>query len=108
MKDLKCYLCGNSKLVALKVNDEARGVEVELICTDCGYVVYHLTGRVEIDTVQTIPPKKYLKPIKDVPTLNKLKRAEERIEAMSKYQDELHQIIRDLKAKAKNEEDLLK
>jgi len=105
MKDLKCYLCGNAKLVAIKFNAES-GESLDLVCMDCGLVVYSIHGHVE--TVQKVPAKKYLKPIKDTPTLNKLKRSEETIEALRKYQEELHQMIRDLKAKAKNEEDLLK
>jgi hypothetical protein len=94
MKELKCYLCGNSKLVALKFNGESKE-SVELVCTDCGLVVYNIDGHVE--NVQKIPPKKYLKPIKDIPTFNKLKRAEETIEALRKYQKELYQTIRELK-----------
>jgi hypothetical protein len=95
MQDLKCYLCGNSKLVAFKFDSENRGESVALVCTDCGLVVYNIDGHVK--TAQDIPPEKYLKPIKDEPTLNKLKRAEETITALRKYQDELHEMIRDLK-----------
>jgi hypothetical protein len=99
MKDLKCYLCGNSKLVAFVFNSVGNHESVELVCMHCRLVVYNINGHAE--AVQIIPPKKYLKPIDDIPTLNKLRCAEDTIRMLRNYQEELHEIIRNLK-KGKN------